>query len=122
MTNADHYDWKVVKIKGYNAAKRSIQATAINSIDIIDIEEKSGVSTSWFELLSNQKLKSYAPPGSVVAVYSLRGSDSQKSYIAGWAKSITKNPEAEKLIVSPFTILPFVAQSRTSQPIVYGKN
>lgn len=108
--NKKSVPYLLVKVQGYSANKKYMFAKTFPDGDEISIAVKNNIKTDFISYLANDQDKRHAPKGSVVALFdAVHVKD--KFYLSGWAKSISKKPQSEDVIVSPVTISPVMRLS-----------
>tara|TARA_B100000446_G_scaffold15921_1_gene13529 strand:- start:64476 stop:78212 length:13737 start_codon:yes stop_codon:yes gene_type:complete len=106
-THSKSRDYMMVKVEGYNANNKYMYARTFPQGEKITIAVQKNVKTDFIGYLSDKQDKRFAPKGSIIALYNV---DQIKDafHVAKWAKTVSKKPQSEDVIVSPTTVSPVI--------------
>jgi len=106
-TQSKSRDYMMVKVEGYNANNKYMYARTFPQGEKITIAVQKNVKTDFIGYLSDKQDKRFAPKGSIIALYNV---DQIKDafHVAKWAKTLSKKPQSEDVIVSPTTVSPVI--------------
>lgn len=106
-TKEQSKDYLLVKVEGYSANKKYMYARRFPDGEKLTVAVKKNVKTDFIGYLGNENDKRHAPKGSTVALFNVTHIK-DSFYITNWAKTVSKKPQSEDVIVTPTTISPVI--------------
>ena len=107
MANNKTIDYALVKVEGYSANRKYMYARMYPDGNKISVAVHKSIKTDFLNYLGDKNDNRHAPAGSVVALYNL-ANIKDTFYLTKWAKTVSKKPQTEDVVVSPITVSPVI--------------
>jgi len=99
------FDWMLVTVRGFDQNKGYIYGNRHPDGKPITIAKNHSVSRNWVASMSDNKLNTFTPPQSVIAIFSAEVKDEKTGFtVARWATPISKNLGQEDVFVTPIKV------------------
>lgn len=99
------HDWMLVTVSGYNQNNGYIYGNRHPDGKPVIIARKHSVKHDWVAAMSNNKVNTYTPPKSIIAVFNAQEIDNRSGFtIASWATPISKDLGQESVYVTPIKV------------------